>query len=192
MTIPQNLTDVFKTHSQEWRNNSSFRKMVINILVRCGTNLCQSIDSLCLAVARDLAAAILLLENYEGTGDIENVTYTLVVRAKVRDLFESGSCSVRDVLKFFRKRISCSCLKEMHLEARKTIPKLGMCYQCHTVKERSLLMVCSRCRIAQYCSRECQIADWSRHGGKECDYYVRHLEDSRDKEKSSINYIWQG
>ena len=68
-----------------------------------------------------------------------------------------------DALKFFRKRTSCSCLKDMHLEARKTLPKTGICYHCKERKERTLLMVCSRCRITQYCSRECQIADWSRH-----------------------------
>jgi len=33
-------------------------------------------------------------------------------------------------------------LKEMHLEARKTIKKMGRCSNCKQTKERALLMVC--------------------------------------------------
>ena len=85
-----------------------------------------------------------------------------VVESKARDLLR-GSDNMRDVLKFYRKRVACSCLKDIHLEARKTLPKLGVCFCCESVKERALLMVCSRCRYSQYCSRKCQIADWPKH-----------------------------
>jgi hypothetical protein len=62
-------------------------------------------------------------------------------------------------------------LKKMHLEARKTIPKVGFCWHCKDEKERVLLSVCSRCMIDQYCSRECQLANLSGHK-KDCDAYV--------------------
>ena len=83
-----------------------------------------------------------------------------------------GSGSIRDVLKIYRKRIICSCLKDKHSLARKTTPKMGACYNCGQMKERALLMVCSKCRIAHYCSRECQIAAWSVHRGH-CDICVK-------------------
>ena len=60
--------------------------------------------------------------------------------------------------------------KRMHLEARKTVPKLGKCYHCKLVKERAMLMVCGRCGIAQYCSRKCQMAHWPSHKC-DCDIY---------------------
>ena len=59
-----------------------------------------------------------------------------------------GSGSIRDVLKIYHKRITCSCLKDKHSLARKTTPKMGACYNCGQMKERALLMVCSKCRIA--------------------------------------------
>jgi len=80
----------------------------------------------------------------------------------------------RELLKFFRKRITCKCLKKMHLEARKTQPKLGVCFHCNQVKERALLMVCSRYMMSQYCSKECQVAALPVHR-KDCDDYVRDL-----------------
>ena len=73
---------------------------------------------------------------------------------KRRDL---GEGNTRDLLKFFSKRTTCSCLKNMYSEARKNMPKMGKCSYCDGVKERRLLSVCSKCRINQYCSRECQV-----------------------------------
>ena len=76
----------------------------------------------------------------------------------MRDI-ENGSISIkRDLLKFYRKRMSCKCLKRMHLNARKTIPKMGRCAHCQAEKVRASLHVCSECMISQYCSKECQVA----------------------------------
>ena len=139
--------------------------MAANIFLSIGTNLLlekQRVNFLL------VSHAILFLENYDG----ESIVSTLNSRAvitKIRDI--SGSCSERDLLKFYRKRTTCSCLKKMHLEARKTLPKLGECSHCKERKERSLLMVCSRCRVPQYCSKKCQIADWPRHKACSCDKY---------------------
>ncbi|EPT00605.1 hypothetical protein FOMPIDRAFT_1162970 [Fomitopsis schrenkii] len=36
------------------------------------------------------------------------------------------------------------------------------CANCHAVKDKAL-MICSRCKLAQYCSKECQKAHWSYH-----------------------------
>ena len=104
-----------------------------------------------------------MLESYDGSGDIGSTINSRVVESKYRDLRCGGSGSIRDVLKIYRKRIFCSCLKDKHSLARKTTPKMGACYNCGQMKERVLLMVCSKCRVCQYCSRECQIAAWSMH-----------------------------
>ena len=71
------------------------------------------------------------------------------------------------LVKFFRHRIPCSCLDEKYEEV-KHITKMGHCWnpQCsipdRTV-ERSKAKYCSRCRSVTYCSRECQVADWTEH-----------------------------
>jgi len=71
------------------------------------------------------------------------------------------------LVKFYRKRISCSCLDEKYEEV-KCIPKMGYCYnpQCEFLcgqVERSKTFYCSRCRCVTYCSRGCQKAHWRTH-----------------------------
>ena len=156
-------------YKQVWENDS-YRKLAINILISFGTNLLLKKRT---GGPNDVAQVILVLENY-AENDINAALRNRVACAKLRDLIGGErSTTKRDVLKFFRKRISCSCLKRMHLDARKSSLKLGKCSHCEEVKERALLMVCSRCRINQYCSRVCQIADWPRHKCEECYDYVR-------------------
>ena len=95
--------------------------MAINILIKIGTN-CLLLGSAFEPV--DLAVVIVILEHYNG-GDINSNLNGRRVVMKCRDL-SVPNMSRRDTLKFFRKRTECSCLKAMHLEARKTPPKLGM------------------------------------------------------------------
>ena len=153
----------FSSQPQVWILDN-YRYMAINILVRIGTNLL--LEKVGFDVI-DLAKIIVFLENYDervyNTPDL--IFANRCVAKKLTDFLGERENHLRDALKFYRKRISCSCLKKMHLEARKTWLKLGVCCYCDEEKERSSLMVCSRCGVDQYCSRECQIADWSRHKG---------------------------
>ena len=62
----------------------------------------------------------MVLEKYGETRDYDLAINSRDVLTKYRDI----SCWVnesndRDYLKFYRKRITCKCLKKMHLEARK-------------------------------------------------------------------------
>ena len=180
MATSPNLYDTLQKHADVW-NNVSQRKTAMNILLSIGTNQLLDDDFLgpmdlalylshAIAFLENYASSVVVLENYDGR-DIESTMNCPVAETKVRDIFNSGSCVGRDVLKFYRKRTACSCLKKMHLEARKTQPKTGLCSHCNVVKRRALLMVCSRCRIEQYCSRECQVSDWSKHKCR-CDMHV--------------------
>ena len=171
MSISQNLREIFKSHRYIW-NNESYRKLTIDILVRIGTNLLLDRKQIDNSWPVCIAQSIVALEHYNGTDDIDLVLNKRLVVSKWRDLAPSISSGRRDNLKFFRKRLSCSCLKEKHLEARKNEHKTGVCYRCKVIKERVVLSVCSRCMIEQYCSRECQLADWPEHKSS-CDIYVR-------------------
>ena len=114
-----------------------------------------------------VAQSIVALEHCNGADDIDLVLNKQLVQKKIRNLI-NGVSNRRDALKFFRKRTSCKCLKKMHLEARKSTPKMGICYGCNEEMDRVLLSVCSRCMVTQYCSRECQVADWPEHK-EDCD-----------------------
>ena len=158
--LAQYLVDTFTTYQEVW-DNARYRAMAVNIFIAVGTNFLLQNER----GGYFLAHAIVILENYDGEG-IVSTLYSCAVATKVRDLGYAGT--KRDLLKFYRKRVSCSCLRDMHLHARKTQPKTGGCFHCKQVKERALLMVCSRCRINQYCSMTCQYADWLEHRS-ECD-----------------------
>lgn len=168
----------FQTHPNVW-NNNGYKEMLLNILTSMGTNLLLmelmepvlNKDKGMLWALR-IADTLAVLENYNG-GSFEMVFSSRKVLTKLRDFGISvGSGKSRDVLKFYSKRISCSCLKTMHQEARRTQPKTGLCFGCGEEMERVALSVCSRCIIAQYCSRQCQVADWREHE-TDCDMYVK-------------------
>jgi len=165
MTVSQTLKDLFETHPQIWKDKS-LRQLALGMLTRFGTNMILDANynlgwPLC------IAQCIVVLEQYNGTDDIDLAMNERVVRTKWRSV-----CNMRDCLKFYRKRVSCKCPKTMHLWSRKKIPKTGICWNCHKEKERVALSVCSRCMITPYCSRGCQVADWTNHK-KSCDDYVR-------------------
>ena len=159
--ISDNLRDTFNTYPEVW-NDDSHRKMARGSLLRIGTNMILGKVPLS-GMPKDIAYAVVVLENYDGSGVIDSTFNSFAVASKYRDLRCGESFSVRDELKIYRKRITCSCLKKMHLEVRKTFPKLGICKNCQQEKDRTLLSVCSKCRVSQYCSRECQFEDWPRH-----------------------------
>ena len=178
LTTAVNMKSIFQTHTQIW-TNESYRKLAIGILVRIGTNmLLQGVDMswpVCTAVS------VVVLEHYNETKDgIDSVMNKRVVRSKGRDIWSSSTSIKRDLLKFFRKRTSCKCLKKMHLEARRTMPKMGRCMNCCKEHERVHFSVCSRCMIEQYCSRECQVAHWSVHE-RSCDIYVREYSECEEE-----------
>eukprot|EP00984_Skeletonema_dohrnii_P030943 scaffold22845_cov85-Skeletonema_dohrnii-CCMP3373.AAC.2 len=71
------------------------------------------------------------------------------------------------LISFFRKRIRCSCLDKKYKEV-KSIAKLGVCcnLMCRHPEgkvERSTMKCCSRCHLANYCSRKCQVENWPVH-----------------------------
>ena len=167
LVLSQVLREIFKSHRHIW-NDESYRKLAIGILIHIGTNMLL-LEERELSGPICVAQFIIALEHYNGTNDIDSVRNKRVVTLKWRDLGISSS-ERRDVLKFFRKRTTCKCLKKLHLEARKT-PKLGLCKHCSSEQGRVTLSVCSRCMIEQYCSRECQVADWPEHESH-CDAYV--------------------
>jgi len=135
----------------------------MNVMIRMGTNMLLlsggGRDINILVSALTLAKSIITLEHYVDSVNVA-ANNRVVLQIKLRDL---NSGSIRDALKFYSKRVPCSCLKGMYREARRAIPKMGLCWYCGQKRERVALSVCSRCMVMQYCSRECQVAHWPKH-----------------------------
>ena len=71
------------------------------------------------------------------------------------------------LVSYYRKRIPCACLDQRYKEV-KSVKKMGRCFNpsCSHHKrrvERSKMFSCTRCGAANYCSVECQRADWKTH-----------------------------
>ena len=181
-TIAEMLQATFKVHPQVW-NDESYKNMAVDIMTSMGTNmlLAKGDTGVKTKMALNIARSIIILENYNGTGSYEAVSNSRVVQSKARDLHTCVISSKRDALKFFSKRVPCSCLKKMHQEERRTIPKTGKCAGCNKEMERVALSVCSRCMIMQYCSRSCQVSAWPRHK-EDCDILA-----NTHKERISAN-----
>eukprot|EP00984_Skeletonema_dohrnii_P006047 scaffold2139_cov79-Skeletonema_dohrnii-CCMP3373.AAC.9 len=79
------------------------------------------------------------------------------------------------LLQCLRRRIPCGCLNKKYEEV-KSVKKMGCCFNpsCSLPEgkvERSKMFYCTRCCNANYCSIECQKADWKRHR-VDCDIIV--------------------
>jgi hypothetical protein len=80
------------------------------------------------------------------------------LQPKIRDFM--GNARGCTTAKYLSKRTPCSCLEEIMMYLT---PKGGACFHCGAFKPVKELMVCSRCRITQYCSKSCQKAHWPEH-----------------------------
>jgi hypothetical protein len=119
--------------------------------------------------ASAVAIAIALCENSSYVRQLETsldvdpdqvrVANPTAVMQKIGDLIGGG---LRETVSFYSKRLDCSCLKEMYSEV-KGEKKTAKCLHCHQFKERKTLMLCSGCKIAQYCCAKCQKDNWPEH-----------------------------
>ena len=154
----------FRRHREVWQDDK-YRKMAISIMICIGTNIMLKSGQHMTALA---PTQIALLEHYDGKSDFQSAMYAAA--ATVRDISGGGE---REITRFFFKRIPCSCLKNKYSQVRKDHPnKKGTCDHCIRNIERETLMVCSRCRLTQYCSRACQVANWPKHKSM-CDAHYK-------------------
>ncbi len=174
----KNATMAMDEFADVW-NDSAKMKMVIAELLAFGTRgLLEGRYN----HARAIATFARYLEQYIAV-ELEQ-TQAFICWPKVEETYDADE---HTLVEFLRRRISCSCLDEKYEEV-KSISKIGICYNpdCkhpNRMTERSNTMYCSRCRCAVYCSRECQIADLSRHK-IDCDQAVMATAEFEAKKES--------
>lgn len=151
----------FNSHPHVW-NDDNARETIKRFIVGSVTKRLQSdhgvsdnmiwrhqIDSYCVM---NLEGSIRSEANGVIRGDSESL----------RELRNVASGCERSLLRFYRKRIPCTCLDDMSSEAKK-LPKMGVCNYCRESKEYKSLMDCSLCKQSHYCSRTCQELHWMEH-----------------------------
>ncbi len=92
-------------------------------------------------------------------------TKALIKWSKIFEL--DGADDHTLLVQYYRKRIPCSCLDKIYEEV-KSVKKIGWCYNpnCSRPNQmavRSKMFSCTRCGQANYCSIECQKANWNAH-----------------------------
>ena len=133
------------------------RKMAIRVLIKMGTNAVLANKNIV-----QIAQAIIHLENFQKGhklrfGDMKHKTMV-----KLEKLVNGRE---RELLHFYNKRISCTCLSDRYAAVKALQAKVGVCSFCKKTVDRSVLMTCSLCQFGDYCSRSCQVSDWPSHKG---------------------------
>jgi len=154
----ERMAFTFKHHNPIMRD-SKLRKMAIALMLRVATDMLLDADHR----NRDIdgggeAVEILLLEECDGVD-----FYSTVMKSwgSIRDLTGGGE---REMIKFFHKRIQCTCLTNLYMNAKKSQPvKLGTCDCCNEKKDRRSLLLCGRCRSVNYCNKHCQATHYAEH-----------------------------
>ena len=102
--------------------------------------------------------------------------------SQMAEVFKSD---MHTLVSFFRKRIPCKCLDKRYKEV-KSITKMGLCHNRNCslpdrMVERSKMLTCTRCRRANYCSRECQKAAWPLHK-QSCGIHTGRLDELQSRQ----------
>ena len=176
--IADSLAFTFKQHPEVW-DDATLRNTARGIILTIGTNLALMLDVDFYPKAKELAYSILLLEKYDVDGGFGAAAFKS--SAAIRDITGGAGGGVREIICFYLKRITCPCLKAAFATVKEVVPeKTGFCHNCEQEKERRSLMLCGRCKIMQYCCRECQVEHWPTRKAY-CDNamrcYVQYLTD---------------
>jgi len=155
----ENVYETMKTKYAEVWNDPDKVKVVASSFLCDGTNLI--LEGKC-DLARCVAMYASFLEQWVAI--TIHKTQASCDWGKLAELFTADEHTLAS---FFRKRVPCKCLDKKYKEV-KSITKMGICGnpKCSLPDrkaERSRMLYCTRCCAMNYCSRECQVADWAFH-----------------------------
>ena len=89
------------------------------------------------------------------------------IEAEMQKRLADIICCSRSILRFFHRRNTCDCLKEMYYRYKDNTKRVAYCFECCQVKDIRTLYRCSGCNVAQFCSHECHESHWPKHK-KDC------------------------
>lgn len=152
--VVQAIDQTYKKCPDVW-NSKENKETAKSHLLSNGSYLLLNKDDLgkaALDIAGALAVAIHTLERFDPSEDLGTWSVgSEKERLNIVDVLEG--CE-RSLLKFYSTRLPCSCLDSLYAKAKSSQAKTGLCFHCKKRKDRSELLVCSKCRNQQYCSKE--------------------------------------
>lgn len=134
MSFFENTQDTLQHYPEVWED-TTMRKMAIDIMLRMGTNaILHGGDELDeeqfeLGFAGLGVFRILMLERYDGERTLDTTVQS--AWATFRDL---NGDRLREIIRFYSERIRCSCLKEKYAEIKRSGPKMGQCFHATAAK----------------------------------------------------------
>ena len=148
-TISKNKTNLYLRSTQD-----DYMKTRLACTVRLGTDYILNGQNYGMA-----GMLVLFVVNIEAAINGEDIDYNCPrFISKIRDLL----IDKKNLTKFFMKRAKCDCLKGLYKQVKPNTT-IGVCSYCGVQKKRSDLLLCTGCRVAQYCSGDCQRSAWPEH-----------------------------
>eukprot|EP00956_Cyclotella_meneghiniana_P017091 scaffold27548_cov45-Cyclotella_meneghiniana.AAC.5 len=77
-------------------------------------------------------------------------------------ILTNDTVSPRGTIRFFHRRNSCDCLKELYYKLKENTSRTGLCVNCWVSVDIRKMSQCE-CKKANYCSYDCAVADYPRH-----------------------------
>ena len=158
-------------------DNEANREWIKSCLVADGVNMILNEQYKGIDSARVVSVGVTMMENFRhffphivgDTGEPLTLTDKELTTTDKDFTSNRGICSgcPRSTIQFFRRRLQCDCLDAVYAAAKSKHPsRTSRCGGCGETRETKALLLCSGCRREEYCSRACQVADWS-NGHKE-------------------------
>ena len=98
-----------------------------------------------------------------GDGDMNDLV-AIEIRKRFDDIIECPRATVR----FFHRRNSCDCLKEIYYNLKESTKRKSYCWKCYQIFDIRTFKRCVSCNVAQYCSYDCAMACWQQHRNEQC------------------------
>ena len=102
--------------------------------------------------------------------------YILIHTLEVRDMnghpnaLDDVIRSPRQSVRYFHRRNSCDCLQEIYYKLKETTKRIAVCCNCKIIKDIREMSECEYCQMANFCSYDCALAQWTEHK-EECKLY---------------------
>jgi hypothetical protein len=158
-----------------------FREMIVakgTEMTRRQANQCDLIEASSIVDAIPFAYMLTFIEirdKYSNT----NITAFDIFNEILAVMDDIIFCP-RETVRFFHRRNSCHCLKEIYYKLKDETKRTTYCANCHEIKSIKEMLQCKDCKL-QWCSMECQVIN----RGMSHKEYCRGMK-ARGKETSPI------
>ena len=129
-----------------------FRRMMVSHGTAIDLTKESRIDGLFINI---LMILVIEVRDKYGDGDMNDLV-AIEIRKRLDDIIECP----RETVRFFHRRNSCDCLKEIYYNLKESTKRKSYCWNCYQIFDIRTFKRCVSCNVAQYCSYDCAMACW--------------------------------